>query len=288
MADEVQGPKNPYEGSGPFSMAGLLQTGLGLATGGIGGWLGSLGLKFFTDSSSNTMKNANQGFLQDAEKFQLANMYNAAGRTGSAVQQSFDKQFNKLQNSAEAVNSYNAQNQTAGKLLSSAQSSMNSVSQNAQRAMGSQTSGMLDILKQQGASPAAMMAAANRIGDNTSQALGSQAQMQNQAAQSAAGQAGQLYGAAPQTLNQDIATRYNVQVKPFEAQSSGLGSQMVQSIPGSMQSTASQQSMANPMAGLAQGLGYYGAQNIRSPWGNGAMEDMFRALFQNHKTEDKK
>lgn len=251
--------------SDPFSLEGLLTSGLGMATGGLGGIIGTVGLQALTQSTGNTIQDASQGFLKDASKFADANLYNAAGRTGAATRASFDQKYNSLQNSAEAIQAANAQRQMAGRTLGAAQHTMDSAARTAERGLGAQTRAITDAASTAG-SPAALAALANRLGDTTSQAIGQQAALQNQAAMGAAGQAAGMMSNSSDILNKDIANRYQTFVKPFEAQSSGLGNQMVSSLPGAMKGAQESRAFANPLAGFASGMGEYGGQMMNRPF----------------------
>jgi len=241
-----------------------------MAFGGIGGIVGSMGLKLLTDATSSQTREAGSGFLQDADKFANANMFNAAGFKGAAVNKTYMQKYNNFGPSAEGRLAYNNQNMIAQNVMGAAQGNMDSAARTAERSTNTQTSAMLDELKKQGASPAVMMAVANKMGALNSSNIGQQAVQQNAFAGQAAGQAAGIMSQAEQGRNQDLATQYNLFVKPFEAQSSGLGNAMVNSIPGTMVAGSQGKSATNPLAGFAAGLGYEGRQMQASPWNNQA------------------
>lgn len=241
-----------------FMALDLLELGLGVALPGIGGLLGTLGKNMFGEGGTTASQMATQDLAAAAQKLAPLNLYNAAGRTGEAARTSFDTALASLTNSAEARKAYAAQNQLAGQLLAGQQAAMNATNRNAQAVAGAQTRQLSDIARNQGLGAGAVAQLARNIGQGADNTL-TAANLQNaQSANQAIGQAGQMMGSAAEGLAKDLATRNDIFVRPFYAQSSGMGNQALAAFPGMKQVQEQQKIMENPLFGFGVAMGGLG------------------------------
>lgn len=252
------------EGSG-FDWGQLLGTGVGLGLGMpmLGGIVGSLTNRIFSRDTGNTTRAADQ-LAERISDFTERGLYNAAGRVGKDVKPSFDLALGSLTNSAEARNAANAQTNLAGRTLSQAQNTMDSLAQNAQRTAGAQSRQAMDMARQQGVGSAGLASLKQGFGDVMNNTLGNLGAQQSQAAQAATQQAANMMANSSQILNQDLANRNDIYVKPFYAQSSGAGNTALGGIPGMSESISKDLVIDNPLSGLASGMGDMGVQFMNS------------------------
>jgi len=235
----------------------LLKLGLGVALPGIGGIIGSLGSSVMGEGGSSISKSTDQ-LLPQVKKFAVENLYNQAGRTGEAARTSFDTALSGLTNSAEARKSYNMQNQIAAQLLAGQQAAMNATNRNAQNVAGAQTRQITDIARNQSIGAGGVAALARNIGQGADNTLLSANQQNAASANQAAAQAANIMGGASQGLAQDLATRNDIFVRPFYAQSSGIGTEGLRMLPGYNQQQNQQAIISNPLYGFGTALGGIG------------------------------
>lgn len=237
----------------------LLEAGLGVALPGIGGLIANYGMDMI-GGLQGSFNDAANGINNQVDKLQKAQMFNAAGQTGEQTRGGFLTAMNGLQNSAEAVQAANAQNRMAGRLLSQGQQTMNDISRNTQRSVAQNTRQMGAMARDRGMGAGSLAAVANQIQDNSNAALGQQGQQQAQVGMQAATQAADMLKQAPAILNQDLANRNDIYVKPYYAQSSGIGSAAINAMPNIFQTMAEDRAATQPMAGFSAALGNMGTQ----------------------------
>ena len=252
----------------------IFSTIFGAATGGLGsvaldtvGGLaaGYLPKIFGLDSGANASQGLSQGIRDvtaSAPSLTQASMYNAAGYTGSDVQNTFGRQLDSLQNSVQARQAATAMRNLGSQALSNVGTQYSNARSQANQAMGDVRRNLMGALSAGGASPAAMAASIGRFGDagrQTASALYGEAGNQYM---NALGLAGNMQGQAQNILGQDLALRNQIYVDPYRAQLN----QGVAGLAGDIAQAQSQIGMqkdhlvTQPWAGLASGLGDLGSR----------------------------
>jgi hypothetical protein len=229
----------------------------GLVLPGVGGVLAGLGMDIL-GGATGALGDAQNAVTNNLGKLATANLYNAAGRTGEATKSSFDNALNSLSNSAEARRASADNNNMAFRMLSQGQQSIDDVNRNAQRSMGSTIRQTGQVARDRGIGAGGLASVANQINDSTSQTLSQAGQQQTQSGMQATAGAGELSARSSQILNQDLANRNDIFVKPFYAQSSGIGNAAVNSMPNIFSTLYDEKAAYQPMAGFSAALGRYG------------------------------
>lgn len=254
-------------------LSGILEMGVGGLTGGLGNLLGA-GLSSLTDSilGNSSPADSISKSIQDSWDMGLKNqqalnregMFNAAGLQGSAVANSYKNQADQLGQSAQAVRAANNLRSYGSQGISNALAQGQAGMRNMQGQIGNLKSSFLN-------SAGTPASARLGIADKIAQAMGT-ASAQNMAAsgglmQGALEGAAKNESAASNTLSGDIANRYNLYVKPYEAQvnasaMSGINAGIAAGAQGAGIAAEKAATLQNPLEGFAGALGLAGKYDM--------------------------
>lgn len=250
----------------------------------VGGVLSSLtsGLDLFGTGTSDSSSDPTGD--DPWKKMGDVGYYNAHGSLGAAnVHADHTRALDEHRNSAMAVNAASDINRAADNMQSSVGTQTNLARQGADRANSALRRNTFDVLKGGNANPAAMVAAAGKIGEasgaNNMNLLATAGNL-NQSAQA---QSGALRGQAANTLLQDSDLRYKQYVTPMEMQVNnaayGLYGGLADTNAHSKQFDAIQD---QPLGGFAAALGAAGAQTLS----DGAMAGLFTDVTRKDSATD--
>lgn len=254
MAENYSGVAGESYTSFAPNLLGML---LGVGTGGLGGLLGAIGPKIFSflGGGSSMSQQAIQTLLDKIPQAAKESLYSAAGRTGEATRTGFEQAFNTLQTSADARQAAQAQQALASTLLGQSNRIAEQMRSMAQQQLGAQTRQTLDAIRQAGGGVSGIVRGASQLGRSYGEGLAQTMGSIGSAANQAISQAASMKAAAPEILNRDIANRYQVFVRPFEAQMSNLGTAAISNVPQMVQAYGQSAAVVNPLAGLSAALG---------------------------------
>jgi len=290
MDDEKFGPPaprtysdNPSNANPGFSFGNLLATGLGIALPGIGGLIGNLGMDLFNvggSSTKNSYSNNLDTMLGKMPEITRASGYNAAGKVGNEVESSYAMAKAGLGNSAEGRSAYETQQNLAGRQLSSLDGAIDSANKNAQALGGSTIRSMTQAARDSGGGLGAISAIANNIGQQTANNIGQTAA--NVASQSgdAIAKSSAITGAGQEGLMRDLQQQYELNVKPYEMQTTnqnalGNANQLTEQ-------SMSDSAIYQPFAGFSQALasqgGMYAGQNQANVGAGNTLDIIRKAL----------
>jgi hypothetical protein len=174
-----------------------------------------------SDTSSSTQDAQRQGANALAQAQQIAS-YTQSGQEGAfANREAFQKSRELVNtNSAESLLNQGMLRNIGSQALGNAQNQVDIASTLAQRNLGSQRQGLMQMAGRAGASPAALAAIAGQVGNGATQALLGLQQQGAQATAQGLGQAGQLFGQADQARIGDLQNRLQL-FQPFALQKFG-------------------------------------------------------------------
>lgn len=242
----------------------------GAATGGIGSvaldTVGGLAEGLFPKifglggSESGSITQGLQDTAKLAPSLTEASMYNAAGYTGGDVKNTFARQLDSLGNSGAARLSAANMRGLGDQALSGVNTQFENSRQQAGQVQGNIRRDAMNVLRSGGASPASISASLSSLADANRQTTSA---LYGQAAQNygnALNFAGNQQAGAANLLGQDLASRNQIYVKPYEAQINQGISGLAGQVAGMSQAAAKSQDalVTKPWAGLAHGLGQLG------------------------------
>ncbi len=239
----------------------------GMILPGLGGIIGSAWTKYSEGPGGSVSQMLSQNY-DAAKKFSELSGYNAAGYKGTAVKSDYANALSGLQNSAAAINAANAQNQMAGRMLTSQQQSMDSTNRNAQNLAGAQTRSLVDLGRNQTLGGGGLAALADSVGKNTDNTILSANNQNAQNSANIAAQAAGLNANSSNILNSDLANRYNLFVKPHEYQENNLAQAALGQFGPMVTQNNQDRVVQQPLSGLGHAMGALGGGMMGSMFGN--------------------
>ena len=249
---------------------GVGSMGAGSVIGGLGAYLGK---KWAGDMFDNTAKNQSQtlqGLEQGANLatrmapgMTKASMYSAAGTAGPDVRQQYRDREMSLTSSAGAMKALADLDASKKGMLSQSGQQGRLAQMLAERQAGKLGRDTMGTVRAMGGSPASVASIGGQMAQGQQSGLlanlANASQMQQQALGNAANLTSQQEGIRTNDLNQ----RYNMYVKPYEAQVNGGIASLANTYGGSMaDGTDLTKSGVNPFEGLASGLGQLGTYKL--------------------------
>lgn len=246
---------------------------IGLGTQALGGVADSLGWKLgqglVGDDTSNYgsspwSSGADVGWDMVAGKApQLLGdtLSNAAGQIGQEARIGHEKAIGGLTNSAQAMAAANRLRSLGDKSLGAASSAADASRAASERGLSAALNNVKNVMSARGGPLAAVSRTASNMGQGAASSLmGAVSNSANQY-NNALGLASRNTAQASGILNQDLANRNQIFVKPYETQTNQAALTAATNMAakgGESAQTASQQNLTNPLSGLAGGLGFLG------------------------------